>query len=245
MKNENVVKKSFISSIIFVLIVIIVFYFIFKENNYQEIYFILRQSNKLYLLMALLCMACFSVFEAINIKIILNLLKNKVKFKKCYKYALSGFFVSGITPSSTGGDPMQLYLMSKDNIKVSYGALTLLLKILAYQITIVVLAIIGFIFSHNIFADSLGNLKYIIFLGSFLNILVGSLYFFIIFFKPVIVHIVDYISKILNFFHVKNTENIVNKITKLVNEYSSAADYIKKNKPVLVQVFLNTVFQMI
>ena len=127
--NDNIVKKSFVSCIIFIIIVIVVFYFIFRENNYHDVYSILKNANRSYLLLAILCMSCFSICEALNIKTSLNLLKEKTTFKQCYKYALAGFFVAGITPSSSGGDPMQLYLMTKDKIKISNGALTLLLKL--------------------------------------------------------------------------------------------------------------------
>jgi len=244
-KNENLVKKSFISTIIFVFIVIIVFYFIFKENNYKEIYHILNNSNKLYLLLALICMSFFSVFEALNIRTALRLFKYKISFKQCYKYALAGFFVAGITPSSTGGDPMQLYLMSKDDVNISHGALVLLLKLLSFQITVVFLSIIGFIYSHNIFMESLGGLKYIIFIGAFLNILVGTLYFFIIFFKPVITSIVDLFAKLLFKLHLKKANSIIDKINKLVEDYGKASVYIVKNKKILIRIFLTTLTQMI
>ena len=242
--DNNIVKKSFISSIIFIFIVIVVFYFIFKDNNYHEVYKILKNANKFYLLIALLCMSSFSICEALNIRTSLKLLKEKTTFKRCYKYALAGFFVAGITPSSSGGDPMQLYLMSKDKIKISNGALTLLLKLLSFQFTVVFLAILGFISSHKLFMESLGNLRYIIYLGAFLNILVGILYFLIIFFKPIIVYLVELLSKLFMKLRIKKRDQIIENLNKQVEEYSKAAIYIKQNKLVLFKIFLTTLIQM-
>ncbi len=244
-KNDNILKRSFISTILFLIIVIIVFYFIFRDNNYKEVYRIVLDTNKLYLFVALFCMSCFSICEALNMQTALKLFKEKISFKKSYKYALAGYFVAGITPSSTGGDPMQLYLMSRDNIKISHGALTLLLKLLSFQFNAILLAIVSFIFYHKIFLNSLGNLKYIIFVGAFLNILVGTLYFLIIFFKPVIVYLVELLSKLLHKLHVKKTDIFIKKINTIVDEYGKASDVIKKNKKVLIKISLTTFVQVV
>jgi len=244
-ENDNIIKKSFISTILFIVIVLIVFYFIFRDNNYKEVYNILINSNKLYLLIGILCMSSFSICEALNIKTALNLFKEKISFKRSYKYALAGFFVAGITPSASGGDPMQLYLMSRDDIKISHGALSLLLKLLSFQFNQIIIAVISFIIYHRIFLESLGNLKYVIFLGAFLNILVGVLYFLIIFFKPVIVYLVELLSKLLHKLHIKKTDSIINKLNSLVEEYSQASILIKQNKKVLLKIFLTTFIQVI
>jgi len=134
--------------------------------------------------------------------------------------------------------------MSRDKIKISNGALTLLLKLLSFQLTVVFLAIIGFISSHKLFLDSLGNMRYIIFLGAFLNILVGTLYFLIIFFKPIILYLVELLSKLFHKLHVKKADSIIENLNKQVEEYSKASIYIKKNKLVLIKIFLTTLIQM-
>lgn len=40
--------------------------------------------------------------------------KRRKFFDSLYQYSFIGFFYSGITPSATGGQPVQLYYMSKD-----------------------------------------------------------------------------------------------------------------------------------
>ena len=243
--NDNILRKSVISSIIFTVIVIIVFYFIFKDNNYKEVQYIVKHSKLLYLIVAILCMGCFSIAEAINLKIALKVLGDKISFKNAYKYALSGFFVASITPSSTGGDPMQLYLMAKDNIKVSHGIITLLLKLLAFQFVSIFISIFGFINCHNIFLSSLGNFKYLAFLGIFLNVLVCTLYFLIVFFKPVILFLVELISRLLEKVHYRNTKKLRKNLLSHVEEYSNASIYLKRNKKIFLQIFCITLVQML
>ena len=250
MNNQNdnshsIIKKSFISSIIFMVLVLVVFYFIFKNNNYREVQQSLLYADKKYLLLAVICMSFFSICEALNLKIALTALGDKVSYKDAYKYAISGFFVASITPSSTGGDPMQLYLMKRDNIKISHGAISLLVKLLAYEFVIIVLSLIGFTTSHSLFFNSLGKLKYIAFLGVFLNILVFSLYFLIIFFKPVILFLVELFSKLLHKIHFKKADIVIDGLSKQVEEYSKASLYLKRNKKVFLQIFIITLFQFV
>lgn len=243
--EDNIVKQSFISSIIFIVLVIVVFYFIFKDNNYREVQQILLRADRRYLLLAVICMSFFSICEALNLKTALAALGDNVSFKDAYKYAISGFFVASITPSSTGGDPMQLYLMSRDKIKISHGAISLLVKLLVYEFTIITISLVGFLTSHSLFFSSLGNLKYLAFLGVFLNILVFSLYFLIIFFKPVILFLVELFSKLLHKIHFKKADSVIKGLSNQVEEYSKAAFYLKKNKKVFLKIFITTLIQFI
>ena len=69
-KNKN---NIIISVLIFGIFVAIVFYFIFRDNNYQEIYLIFKNSKKIYLIIAILCMVSFSISEALILKRALKL----------------------------------------------------------------------------------------------------------------------------------------------------------------------------
>ena len=72
-----------------------------------------------YILIAVVCMCIYVTCEAINIGRTLKALDEKTSFLKNIKYALIGFFFSGITPAASGGQPMQIYYMYKDKISVA------------------------------------------------------------------------------------------------------------------------------
>ena len=244
-KDDNIIKKSFISSILFVVLVMVVFYFIFKDNNYKEVQHMFLTADRRYIILAIICMSCFSICEALILKTGLGALGDKITFKNAYKYAISGFFVASITPSATGGDPMQLYMMAKDKIKVTHGAIALLVKLLAYEIVIITLALVGFITHHKLFFTSLGNFKYLAFVGIFLNIFVGTLYCLIVFCKPVVLFLVKLVSKLLKKLHIKKSDKITDSLLESVEEYSKASLYLKKNKKVFVKIFLISLTEMV
>lgn len=61
-------------------------------------------------------------------------LKQKVSYLKCLGFAFVGFYFSSITPSSSGGQPAQMFYMSKAKINLSYSSLNLLIITVVYQI---------------------------------------------------------------------------------------------------------------
>ncbi|MGI6736255.1 MAG: lysylphosphatidylglycerol synthase transmembrane domain-containing protein [Anaerovoracaceae bacterium] len=99
-----------------------------------------------YLAAACACMAGFVCCESRNIGRVLNdLEKGGVGFLQSLKYGAAGFFFSSITPSSTGGQPMQLYYMHRDGIPLSHGTLSLALLGMGYQIGSMTFALLGLV----------------------------------------------------------------------------------------------------
>ncbi len=245
MKEDNVIKKSILSILVFIIFVIIAFYFIFKDTSLKEVVENFTNSNKLYIILAIFCMFLYNVFEALNLKVILSFLKNKVKLRNCYKYAIGAFFAASITPSSSGGDPMAFYLMSKDKIHVSHAVITLLIKLLIYQLVVIILSVLSFIISYREIVPVLGNMKYLTYLGITLNCLVFCLYFLLIFQKKIIVFFIELFCKLLNKLHYKKTAILKIKINNQLDEYSNAIAILKNNKIMFLKIIFITLIQML
>ena len=73
-----------------------------------------------WLILGLLLVLLFVCGESVIIRYMLGKLKAPVSILKCIKYSFVGFFYSYITPSSSGGQPAQIYYMKKDRIKIGY-----------------------------------------------------------------------------------------------------------------------------
>lgn len=245
MEDRKIIRKSIISAIVFITFVIAVFIYIFHKNSFTELMIVFSDTKKRFILLGFLCIASFSICEALNLKTALKLFGSNITFRNAYKYALAGFFVSSITPSSSGGDPMQLYLMSKDKVPISHILVTLLTKLLAFQFTTITIAIISFIVSYDFFTKSLGNIKYLIFLGIFLNICVFIFYFLMIFCKKIVVLLVNIFCKILKWFHYKKITSLKEKINVQLEEYQKAAKALKENKLIFLKIFFTGYIQML
>ena len=143
-------KKIFRNALLFILLIILTFYILLKDQDYNEMLAILENVKMQYVFIAVICMCIYVLCEAINIKRTLNVLGEKTSIFKDIKFALIGFFFSGITPAASGGQPMQIYYMHKEKIPVANSTLALLINLSSMQITTISLAIISVIFNHKI-----------------------------------------------------------------------------------------------
>lgn len=85
------------------------------------------------LVLGLPVMALFIAFEAKSTHWILRALGSPQPYRKCYFYSCTGFFFSTITPSATGGQPAQVYYMSRDGVPAASGTIDMLLTTIGYN----------------------------------------------------------------------------------------------------------------
>ena len=244
MNDNSRFKTMFKSFILFVTLIVLTFYILFKDGNITAILDTIKNANMNYILLAVMCMCVFLSLEGINIIRNVNLLGYNLGFLRGIKYALVGFFFSAITPSSSGGQPMQLYYMNKDKIDLSHGAIALFIELASYQFNAVLIAVTSFIINFSFFTTKVGNIKYLLFIGISLNALVFFFIFFAIFSKKLMPKAVNLITLILTKLKYKKVESFKEKADKEIAEYKQAADLIKKEKLSLLKTILITFFQL-
>jgi hypothetical protein len=242
MKKNKILK--ILNIIFFILILTITFYIIFKKNSLTIIIKNITKMNPIYLILAIISMLIYIACEGINIKRILKTLGQKVTFINSFKYGAVGFFFSAITPSSTGGDPAQLYFMVNDKIKVSHAALSLLVELCSFQLVACLLGTIGFITNFDIISK-LGHLKYLTYIGLGINILIIIFLLIMIFSKKVAIKLLNITCKILKFFSYKKINTFKEKATKQIEEYHNCSIYLINNKKTLIKVILTTLIELI
>lgn len=239
------IKKVIINTFIFIFFVALTFYIVFKDNSIVEILQIVKTVDKRFILIAILCMFCFVFSEGINIYRTLKLLNCKVTLRSTLKYALVGFFFSSVTPSASGGDPMQLYYMKKDGLALGDSALAILTEFSSFQFVTVTISIIGFILNYKFIEGSIGNIKYFLALGVLINTIILATVLFMIFSKKLILVFVNFISIILKKFNYKKTKQFKIKCFKQIKKYKAGGLLLIKNKKTLVKIILTTIVQVV
>ncbi|MDO4830994.1 MAG: lysylphosphatidylglycerol synthase domain-containing protein, partial [Clostridia bacterium] len=79
------------------------------------------------------------------------------KFFEAVKVALVGVFFGAVTPSNTGGQPMQLFLLSKMKVGVGFGSACMTQKFIVYQIVSTAFSIFAVIVRFNYLQDAFTN----------------------------------------------------------------------------------------
>ena len=108
-------------------------FFLLRQQPLSTLAQVLRTMRPQYVLLGLGLMFCFVGCEALCSKLILGRLGHALPYRKCLGYSFVGFYVSSITPSATGGQPAQIYYMSKDGVPAAHGSLNMMLIAVCYQ----------------------------------------------------------------------------------------------------------------
>ena len=136
---------------LFVLLAAVTAWLILREYPLGEILAACSRARPAWLLAAVLMMGLFFLCEAVNLGRGLELSGSRPGKRRLLFYALTGFFFSSITPSASGGQPMQLYYMHRDGISASRGVLALMTELASFQTAAVLLAAggAGLYFCHG------------------------------------------------------------------------------------------------
>lgn len=242
MEKTKKIKQTIRNLIVFILLICLTFFLIFKDENIPEILKIATNVDQKYILIAILAMFVFILCETLNIGRVLKELGEKSNFIKNIKYTLIGFFFSAITPAASGGQPMEIYYMHKEDIKVANSTLALLIHLWSFQIITISFGIISTILNFEVVK---GGLIYLVILGIMLNSIALTLLAISIFSKKLSEGVIKAAVKILKLFKIKNIEEKQEKLEAELEKYQESAKYIKAHKLIMLKTLLTTVVQII
>lgn len=239
MKNKKNLLRNFV---FFIVLIVITFYILLKDQNNIEVFSIIKSAKGQYIIIAIICMLLYITCEAINMGRTLKALNEKSNFWSNLKYAFIGFFFSSITPAASGGQPMQIYYMHKDNISVANSTLALLINLTSVQIITITFALISLMFNYTYLNHTL-IICFII--GISLNLMALTLLLISILSKKMSKGLINIAIKVMRFFKIKNIEEKQEKLEKELNKYQTSAIYIKNNKFLMLKTILTTAIQFI
>lgn len=224
MKNK---KRMLFNILFFTGLILITYYIIFKDYSMKDIFNRILALNYNYLFIAFLFMFLYFAVEAVNIKFILNSFKESISFFKTLIYTFICFLFSAITPGGSGGQPVTIYYLSKENIKVSHSALAYLIMLFGYNVSCFILGLsFGFIY-REIFDAKLLTLFIV---GTLFLLVPISITVIGLFCKKLTNKLVNFIIKVLTKFKSKKVEHVRNKINEELKVFNTSSTYIKNHK---------------
>lgn len=165
----NASRKNQLSYLFFIILAILAIYTVFQDNDMGMVAASLTKMKMSNLLTAALAALVFTMLEGVMIWYLLRGIQGTAKFKDCIRYSFVGFLYSGITPSATGGQPMQLYHMKRDGNDLSASMVVLMTVALVYKLVLVLMGIAMVLFGFPVLKENLGNYLHLFYLGMFLN----------------------------------------------------------------------------
>ena len=155
-------KKKYLLNGLFLLALIGgTFYFILKDQEFDQLLNYILEANPVWLLVGLFLMFIFVSFESVVIHYLSKTLSCAVSFLNCIKYSFVGFFISAITPSATGGQPVQMYYMKSDGIPLTISSLVLMIVTIAYKAVLLILAAVMLLVNSTFVMEHIKGIEFI------------------------------------------------------------------------------------
>jgi len=232
--------------IVFLLLIGATSYYLFRNNEMGKLLHTMKEANPIYLVAGMLFMLIFIISEALSIQVLMKPLKYMLSFWKCLKYSFVGFYFCSITPSSSGGQPAQVYYMKKDGVEVSASSLCVMIVTVAYQIGILLICLFAFVLKRDLIVQNLGFMKYLVIFGIVINFGLFAAFVCATFNKTFLEKAFTGCIRLLAMLKiVKDAPKIQEKMELQISEYRKGADYIKNNPRVLFLVLATVIIQIL
>ena len=242
-KNKKV-RSYLLSGLFLIALMALTFYIISRGTSTEEIVSALSRTDSRWVVGGFAMMLGYFLFRAFNFGVAARCIKTKMTLGETLQYACVGFFYSGITPSSTGGQPMEYYHMRRDRLSAGKATLVLFIVNITYQFVLVALGIVMFCCKVGYILSIHGSLVALFFISLSFNfamllLLAGVLYSETAL-KKALTAIVKWLAKI----HIiKNVDGANAKVEGYIAEFRAGAQLIKYNKKRFVYILLGTIGQ--
>ena len=229
-------KKIGLSIGFIALIFLLLLGYIFFIDDPQNLYNAINTAKFLPMLAGVIMMLLYWVFETLAQYIIIKKGDGKkLRFSSILRVTMIGQLFNCITPSASGGQPMQTYQLTKYGLSAGEGACVLLVRFLVYQSVMVLYSLIVLIvklpyFNRNINAfSSLAIIGFLVNSGALAALIAAC--FFPHFCAKAANAIIKFLGKIKI---LKNPDDKINKINAEIDKFHANFQYYRMNFKVML-----------
>lgn len=170
--KENSFKKYTYSLILFGVLFVATFYFLLRGGELHKVIRAVMHANFKWLALGIAFVFTYMLCDAKNIQILLRHQGTKISLWRALSYTLVGFYFSAVTPSSTGGQPMQIYYMAREKIGVGQSTLTLMFAQIMYHFSRLALGLFLLLFNFPVIANVVKSLKWVFVYGFCVSLII-------------------------------------------------------------------------
>ena len=192
---------------------------------------------------------CFCVYafgEGFLIHVFFLQQKVKIRLSDSVLVGLIGMFYSAITPSATGGQPMQVFALKKRNVPIGISTSALAVKFFNWQCALLISGAVMWVAHPSLVRVNVDQIVWIVFLGFFVNSLavVGVLLLAINknIVRAIIVFIVRFAHKLRI---VKELERTSSHVDAALDDFHASVDMLKHHPVRMLLLLLLSFIQVI
>jgi glycosyltransferase 2 family protein len=203
----------------------------------------MRSVDALWAIAAVGCFCTFAFGEGFMLYIFFRLQKAKVKLGTAILTGLIGMFYSAITPSATGGQPMQVYALKKRDVSPGISSSALAVKFFCFQCALLFLGAFMWLTHPATVSVNVNQIKWVVLVGFALNGLavVGVLLLAIN--KNIVRAIIVFIARLAYKLRIiKDLERTSSRADVALDDFHASVDMLKQHP---IQMLVMLIFSFI
>ena len=237
-------KKIIFNGVFLAVVFALTVYGVFHGEDLSSMMDAIHRADKRWLVPGIALVAFFIWGESIIIWYMMRSSGICLKKRTCFLFSSVGFFFSCITPSASGGQPMQIYDMKKEKISIPVSTVILMIVTITYKLVLVVIGVGIAIFGRGFLHKYLEGILPVFYLGLALNIFCVTFMTILVFHPLLAKAILVKGMKLLERLHLmKKKEGRLKKLEDSMDTYRNTAAYLKNNPFVIVKVIGITFIQ--
>ena len=240
----NKTKKIIFNTIILVVVLGLTIYGVFHGEDLGAVMDAIQSADKIWLLPGVALVAFFIWGESIIIWYMMRSYGIHLRKRVCFLFSSVGFFFSCITPSASGGQPMQIYYMKKEKISIPVATVILMIVTITYKFVLVAIGVGIAVFGRGFLHRYLTGIMPIFYLGLALNIFCVTFMTVLVFHPDLARNFLVKGLKILEKLHiVRKKHSRLKKLEDSMDTYRETAAYLRTHPRVIFHVILITFAQ--
>jgi len=226
------------SGIIFILLIVF-------THGWVDLVHQIKNLHIQWIIVAALCMILYWTFEAKTLQSVIFLMKKNYKFKEAFKVTMTGQYFNSITPFASGGQPMQLYALTKQELSAGSAGSALMIKFIIYQTILTIYSLILIFWKSTFFKSKMSNLFYLVGIGFTVNASVIICLIIFSKYRKLTQKLIMFLSKILGKLKlIKNMSKLEMRINDNLDQFHDNMEIVKHSKALMLKAIIYTVFQL-
>lgn len=226
------------SGVIFVFLIIL-------TNGWMDLIHQMKNLQVQWIIAGAMAMALYWISEAKALQSVVFLIKKDYKFKQAFKVTMIGQYFNSITPFASGGQPMQLYTLTKQELGAGSSGSVLMIKFIIYQTVLTIYSLILIFWKASFFKSKMSNLFYLIAIGFAVN--ASVIMFLIIFskYRKLTHKLITTLSKISEKLRlVKNISKLEMHINDNLDQFHDNMEIVKHSSALMFKTVIYTICQL-
>lgn len=239
-------KRFWVQILVLALLMGATLVFIFRKCDVRVILSTIHSAKLLPLGAAVVAMLLYVFCGGHCVRILFEAMGDRMSVWKCIKYSFTEFFFSAITPSSTGGQPMEAMAMREDGYSLTGSTAVLLAVAALYKFSLLGLFFLLYACNFSFLHAQVMGMRGLFFLGLAMNVLLIAGICVALYARRLVSRLCAWGLRILVKLRiVKHPERAADRLNVHLGNYHECATFMRTHPWAVLRAFLTVTLQRI